>query len=627
VVQNANVNLAPGGLTTVSNGLGEFIFPNVAAGSYTLNVHSVGFQTTSKEISITAGQTLHVDISLSVTRGSENVVVSAETGLNEVQAINEEMLSPNIVQVMPLSEIVALPNANVADAIGRMPGVTLQRNEGEGEYIQVRGLDPRFTNLTIDGVTVPSPESAIRQVNLTTIPSDMVQSIELNKTLSANQDADGIGGSVNLVTKKAGEQPTFTIGSTLGITPIEGDRYLGKVDTTLGQRFRNDKRLGLIMGAEYDYNGRGINDVEPSPDINPDGTANPYYDGTTFREYRYQRLRWGGTMGADYKINDHSSVGAHILLSDFKDWGDKWYYEVQTNDKPKYYESSRKPDFAIGSLSLDGNHIFDNSWVHWGAAVSRSRELNASGNPEVSWSTAGALKSYDSANCNYLGTSPKSIYLPQWSAACMQPNPVAADDTFTLSNYTMNEYITTTGQAVQLNLQGWVSMGKNYKIGNYSSTIEFGGEVRNAHKFQNAYTPSFDYNGSATADQFEGGNTDPGYYGGNYRMGPLTSYDKLVAYYDANQGLFSLDVNDTHFSSDPANFNLIERVSAGYVMNTVTINKLRLQTGLRIEGTSLRTLGYTINQDSNGNWLSDNTVTSNLLGSTAQRSGTLCIHE
>jgi TonB-dependent receptor len=623
VIQNASVQLAPTGLTTVTNGLGDFIFSSIAPGTYTLKINSAGFQPFSKDASVVAGQTLRVDVSLVITQGSETVVVSAEAGLNEVEAINEEMLSPNIIQVMPLSRIISLPNANVADAIGRLPGVTLQRNEGEGEYIQVRGLDPRFTNLTIDGVTVPSPESAIRQVNLTTIPSDMVQSIELNKTLSANQDADGIGGSVNLVTKKAGELPTFTIGSTLGITPIEGDRYMGKVDTTLGKRFGAGKRLGLIMGASYDYNGRGINDVEPAPDINPNDPTStaPYYDGATFREYRYQRLRWGGTMGADYKINDHSSLNAHFLLSDFKDWGDKWYYEVQTYDKPKFYESSRKPDFAIGSLSVDGNHVFDNSWVHWGAAVSRSRELNAAGNPEVSWSTAGALKSYDSANCNYLGTSAKSIYLPQWSPGCMQPNSTPADDTFNLANYTLNEYITTTGQAVQLNLQGWVSMGKNYKLNKYPSTIEFGGEVRNAHKFQNAYTPSYDYcpstvtaaacNNPITADQFEEGNTDPDFYGGNYYMGPFTSFNKVVAYYNANQNLFKLDVNDTHFSSDPANFNLIERVSAGYIMNTVTIKRLRLQTGLRIEGTSLRTLGYTINQDSSGNWLSDNTVTSN----------------
>jgi TonB-dependent receptor len=612
VVQNASVELAPAGLTTVTNGLGDFILANVTPGIYTLNVTSVGFRTSSESVTVIAGQSQHVDLALAVTRASEDVVVSAESGLNEIQAINEEMNSPNIVQVMPESQILALPNANVADAIGRMPGVTLQRDEGEGVYIQVRGLDPRFTNLTIDGVTVPSPESAIRQVNLATIPSDMVQSIELNKTLSANQDADGIGGSVNLVTKMAGEEPTLSFGSTLGMTPIEGDRYVGKLDTTIGKRFGASKRWGVIMGAGYDYNGRGINDIEPAPDIdpnNPTSTA-PYYDGITERDYRYQRLRWGGTAGADYKLNDHSNLAAHFLLSDFKDWGDKWYYGINTLDKPKFYESSRKPDFAIGSLSLDGSHIFNNIWVHWGTAASRSRELNAGGNPEVKWSTAKALKKFDSSNCNYAGTSPKSVYLPQWSASCMLPNSDTADDTFYLPNYSLDEYITTTGQAVQLNLQGWGNVGMNYHIGSHSAAFEFGGEIRNAHKFQNAFTPSYDYNGSATADQFQSGYNDSNYYSGNYHMGPVTSFDSIKAYYTANQNLFSLDVDDTHFSSDPANFNMVERVSAGYVMNTVNWNRFRLQTGLRIEGTTLRTLGYVVNQDANQDWISDTTVTS-----------------
>ena len=611
IIQNAVVQLAPSGLSTTTDSLGDFTFSAVPAGAYILQVTSTGFIASTKNVTIVVGQTLHMDISLAVAAGNEQVMVSAETGQNQLQAINEEMEAPNIVQVMPESEIIALPNANVADAVGRMPGVTLQRDEGEGVYIQVRGLDPRFTNLTIDGVTVPSPESAIRQVNLATIPSDMIQSIELNKTLSANQDADGIGGSVNLVTKMAGEAPTIDVGASLGYTPIENTRYVGKVDTTLGKRFGANKRWGLIMGAEYDYNGRGINDIEPAPDVNPDGSANPYYDGVTLRDYRYKRLRYGATLGADYKVNEHSTLAAHLLLSDFKDWGDKWYYGINTNDKPKYYESSRKPDFAIGSLSVDGSHIYNKFWVQWGSAVSRSRELNAGGNPEVKWSTAKALKKYDIANCNYIGTSSKSIYLPQWSSACMQPNATPADDTFTLSNYTISEFITTTGQGVQLNLQEWGSVGMNYHVGSHSATLEFGGELRNAHKFQYAWTPSYDYNGSATADQFQNGFNDTGYYGGNYHMGPVTSWDSLNTYYLANQNLFSLDVNDTHFSSDPANFNLVERVSAGYVMNTINWDRFRLQTGLRIEATTLRTLGYMVNQDANQNWISDTTVTTN----------------
>jgi hypothetical protein len=204
VVQNARVVVNPGNLTTTSDSLGDFVVAGLAPGSYTVTVTSVGFKPLTQTITVAAGQTVPLNAVLQVASGAEQVVVSAGSGQNMLQAINEEITSPNIVSVMPETEILALPNANVADAIGRMPGVTVQRDEGEAVYVQVRGLDPRLTNTTIDGVTIPSPESNVRQVILATIPADMVQSIELNKTLSANQDADGVGGSVNMVTKMAG---------------------------------------------------------------------------------------------------------------------------------------------------------------------------------------------------------------------------------------------------------------------------------------------------------------------------------------------------------------------------------------------------------------------------------------
>ena len=105
--------------------------------------------------------------------------------------------------------ITSLPNANIADALGRMPSVTLERIEGEGVYIQVRGTEPRLTNITINGITIPSPEPGVRQIRLDVIPADLVESVEINKTLAPNIDGDGIGGSVNLKTKTAGEFPTM----------------------------------------------------------------------------------------------------------------------------------------------------------------------------------------------------------------------------------------------------------------------------------------------------------------------------------------------------------------------------------------------------------------------------------
>jgi TonB-dependent receptor len=616
VVQSARVLVVPGNFVVTSNEQGMFTIPDLSPGSYTVTITSAGFAQQVRSVTLTAGQSASIDVVLQIGSNAEQVEVMAESGQNMVEAVNEEITSPNILNVMPQSEIIALPNANVADAIGRLPGVTLQRDEGEGVYIQVRGLDPRLTNVTIDGVTTPAPEVAIRQVNLATIPANMVQSIELNKTLSANQDADGIGGSVNLVTKTAGETPFFSIENTLGYTPIENTRYIGKVDTTAGMRFGKGKRWGIIAGAEYDYNGRGINDIEPDPQPDPDGTDTPYYDKVTLREYRYSRLRWGGTSSLDYKLSDHSTLAAHFMLSDFKDWGDKWYYELKTNKQysPSFYESLRKPDLAIGTFSLSGSHVFSNVWIHWGSAVSRSRDLNSGGNPEIDWGlTSDAQANPNFPTCQYVGT-PKSTYLPQWSPSCM----TASSPIYDLNNYGMTQFITTTGQAVELNLQEWGGVGLSYHLGSRPATLEFGGEFRNSHDFQYAYTPTYDTpmdsNGNPTiiAAQFQSGFQDPDYYSGNYHNGPFTNYYEQYAYFAKNPGQFALDQTLTHVGSDSNNFDLIERISAGYIMNTIDWAHFRLQTGLRLEATQVTALGFTVNPaagpngnglDNNGNWI------------------------
>src|SRR6202043_2991921 len=134
------------------------------------------------------GQVSHVDAVMQVAGVSEEVTVSAGRQRGEAQALNRERTADNIVQVLPAEVITSLPNTNIADAVGRLPGVSLERDEGEGKYIQIRGTEPRLSNVTIDGIHVPSPEGT-RVVKLDVIPADLVESIEINKTLSANQDA------------------------------------------------------------------------------------------------------------------------------------------------------------------------------------------------------------------------------------------------------------------------------------------------------------------------------------------------------------------------------------------------------------------------------------------------------
>ena len=189
---------------------------------------------------------------------------------------------------------MSLPNFTVADAVGRLPGVSLERDEGDGKYVEIRGTEPRLTNTTIDGINVPSPEAGVRQVKLDVIPADLVESVEVNKTLSANQDGDAIGGSVNLVIRSAGEKPYVSAFGQLGYTPVLNGRHANQFGITASKRFLASKKLGILGNYTYDYNGRGIYDIEPANDT---GTLTPSYDSIDLREYQYYRTRWGATGG------------------------------------------------------------------------------------------------------------------------------------------------------------------------------------------------------------------------------------------------------------------------------------------------------------------------------------------
>jgi TonB-dependent receptor len=616
VLPGARVRLQPGDISLATDGQGEFTIPGLAPGNYTLTISYVGFTTFSQQVKVTAGQVSKIEALMTVAGGSEVVTVVGDHG--DAEAIQIQRTSDNILDVMTADTITALPNANVADVVGRLPGVSLERDEGEGKYVQIRGTEPRLNNTTVDGVEIPAPEDNVRQFKLDTIPSGIVESVEVNKTLSANQDADAIGGTVNLVTKKAGESPTLSLEGIGGFTPIVNTRYVGLVTGTVGRRFGVSKKFGALFSGSYDYNGRGIDDIEPQPDL---GQAVPYYDSMDVREYRYQRKRYGFGGSLDYKLNEGSGLYLHYFDSDFKDYGNKWVYSlsdatgctpgqnpsVEPCPAPQFSTSSRVPDYGITSLAIGGKHIFSNSWLSWELSAARSRELGAAGNPGATFS---ALNTFDAATqeyipltgtCNFEPSLTTNFHLPQWDPACLAPG----SQVFNPANYYLAEYDGTTGITSQVNLQGAVSYAKNYHLGSHFSTFEFGFKVRNAHKGQNAYSPTYDIsncvdgNGVITVpacemSNFLSGFTNPNYYFNAYRYGPVTNYNTIAKSF---QPFVSLDEPATTLGSDASNFDLTERVSAAYAMNTIEFGKFRLQTGLRVEATQLNILGFLVNNN------------------------------
>jgi TonB-dependent receptor len=601
VLQGAQIVLQPTATTVATDAQGNFLISDVKPGTYTVTISYVGFASSVATIVVNAGQATPVNATMSVSSANQQVLVNANL-IGDAAAINEQRTSANILNVETDTQIQSLPNANVADATGRLPGVTLQRNEGEGQYVQIRGTEPRLSNTTIDGVIVPGPDPEVRQVDLDTIPAGIVGSIAINKTLSANQDGDAIGGSVDLRIKQAtGNQPTLSIETIGGYTPITGTRKVFSVNSAAGMRFGQNsslgKRFGMMFGYSYDSNGRGIDDLEPAPDLEPDGSTT--FDSISVREYLYNRTRYGFAGALDYKLAEDSDLYLHGLFSNFRDYGQKYEYDfsgVSPGSPPDsggaaFHTSIRRPNLQVADLAIGGNQVFNHSFVHYQIAAAHSRFGGAAGNPGADFSSSAG------SDCAYSPATTVSRYRPQYT--CDNPNDSIADP----SQYLLSDINLTMGQATQLNLQASGAMGINYHLGTHASTFEFGAQFRNEHKGQNAYSPTYDNGDTPPMTQFLSSFTNPHFYGGSYYLPPVTNWNLFTSYLAANPGALPLDEDTTHQNSDASNYNLQERVGAGYVMNTLEFGaRFHLQTGLRIEGTQTSNTGYLVLTNADGSY-------------------------
>jgi TonB-dependent receptor len=583
---SALIEVQPLGRKAVSDDQGQFRITEVPPGEYTLTASYVGFALFSTTVKLDAGQTVNVDAVLKVASQSDQVIVTGERLLGEAEAINIERMADDIVQVLPSKVILSLPNTNVADAVGRLPSVTLERDEGEGKYVQIRGTEPRLSNTTVDGVEIPSPESFVRNIKLDIIPADLVDRIELSKTLSANQDADAIGGSVNLVTKSAGDRPTYDLSGMGGYTPIIGGRWLDAFTGTIGRRFGTSKRLGALLSGSYDWNGRGINDIEPSQGTTTDQNGKPIAvtNGLDTREYKYYRTRYGFGGGLDYRLGTGSMAYLHGLYSDFHDFGSTWVYTynpgvaqtqsgaITTFDNTgseAYREYIRRPAQQIWSFSTGARHDLSSTLITYEFAVSRSHQI---GGFPTTYFNGPQNVAFNLDNSN-----PRR---PKFSVT----NGV---NIFDSTAYSISEVLMPVEHMTQLNFQGAATAARRYTLGSHLGTFEMGFKVRDGHKTYNVVNNYWENgNTNHTLDQFLGTFTDPNYYNKSYTLGPLSTYDKLNAVFVNNLNTdFTYNFNKTRLRSDPSDYDAYERIYAGYLQNVINFGKFRIQTGVRFEDT------------------------------------------
>lgn len=126
------------------------------------------------------------------------VTVMGDRLRGQARALNQQRNAGNIGNVISADQIGRFPNQNIGEALRRVPGIAMQNDQGEARDIIIRGLAPQLNSVTLNGTRIPSAEGDNRRIQMDLIPADIIQTLEVNKTLTPDMDADAIGGSVNL---------------------------------------------------------------------------------------------------------------------------------------------------------------------------------------------------------------------------------------------------------------------------------------------------------------------------------------------------------------------------------------------------------------------------------------------
>lgn len=369
------------GVTSDVNGF--YTFSNLDPGTYTVKVTYVGYTPVEMKITIPEGKTLDKDVVLNEGVELQEVVVGGAFH-GQRRALSSQKNSLGVTNVVSADQVGKFPDSNIGDALKRISGINVQYDQGEARFGQVRGTSADLSSVTINGNRVPSAEGETRSVQLDLIPSDMIQTIEVNKVVTPDMDADAIGGSINLVTKNSPYKRTIAATAGTGYNWVSGKAALN-LGFTYGDRFFNDK-LGLMVSASYQNNPAGSDDVEMAYEKNDNGDV--VLDEYEVRQYYVTRERQSYSLALDWEINANHRIDFKGIFNNRNDWENRYRHTYKWDDEtPNEYEviyetKSGGPDQRYARLerqrtmdfTLGGEHLFGKLKMDWKASYAQAGE-------------------------------------------------------------------------------------------------------------------------------------------------------------------------------------------------------------------------------------------------------------
>ena len=371
----ANVTIKGTSTGTASDLNGGYTIPNVPPGTYTVQVSYVGYLTKTATVSVSNDGTAVQDFALTAAaiQGQEFVVTAQAAG--QMQAINQQLTSNKIVSVVSEARIQELPDFNAAQAISRLPGISTLTSSGEANKIVIRGLAPKYNQITIGGISLASTGSTQiglssiggtageisndRSVDLSMMSPYMIKSISVYKSLTPDMNANAIGGVVNMELREAPPEMHSDLLFQEGYTQKSNkySNYRG-VGSWSGRFFQDALGIYVLGNIEsYDRNADNMNagyDIMSSVADSTTGYLPVRVNNVQLQRHYETRKRFGGNVIADFRLPSGSIKIVNMfsrLKSDYQDF--RTIYNYVTQDLLfRYQEGNNTVDLASSSLNF-----------------------------------------------------------------------------------------------------------------------------------------------------------------------------------------------------------------------------------------------------------------------------------
>lgn len=592
----AEVVVVQTGRRAVTDTQGVFSLSGLSAGAVTLEIRYLGLPTSTRSVTVAAGSATSVEILVgSGAEGGdhiEDVVVTGVITDGIARSLNQQRNAAGTVNVLSADAIGRYPDPNVAESLQRVQGIAIQRDQGEGRYINVRGAPSAFTAVSVDGVAVPAVSPTTRAVDLDTLPSDIVSTVEVSKTLSPSQDADSIAGAVNINTRSPFDNRRLAVSGYAGGSYNDYGGSDTRAGATISNVFGPDQTFGALLSLSYSETNRRPDNLENAWTLGTNAavpaTFGRYYiEETLFKDYETQRTRQALTGALEWRPNDQARAWLRGSYAQFNDseYRDtlRFTYSDGTpqaglTDRAGTFNGARihkalryrEQNNEIATLNAGGEYTFGNGAV-WDATLAWARsEQTYPNRDELVYRSSAVNLSYDATNS----------YLPTYSA-------LGSGFYSTPTSYTFRENTFRTNDTVQED----VSFRTNYElptvIGGRDVTLKFGAKyaTRDVTAEEERYrdrTNTAPVNPGPLAPLLS---TRPS-RNYDYDLGVKFDHDLALTYLNNIRGASTNAASRRLPQSISADYEVQEDIMAGYGEARFDIGATNVLVGVRVEQTS-----------------------------------------